>query len=225
MNQRVFTLYIRRHCQLCEQMLHALAPWCDGHDLALEAVDVDTDPVLAARYGERVPVLAEGEDVIAELLLDEAVLARRLGVAADGGLREAGTYPRIYALARQIPAGKVATYGQLAAIEGRATARMVGYAMAALPAGSDVPWQRVINARGEVSARSGGGGTARQRERLEAEGVYFDARGRVDLVRAGWDGPPAPWLARHGFHAAALPVRRADAVVPGAPARRARRML
>jgi methylated-DNA-protein-cysteine methyltransferase-like protein len=102
---------------------------------------------------------------------------------------------------------------------------MVGYAMAALPAGSDVPWQRVINARGEVSARSGGGGTARQRERLEAEGVYFDARGRVDLARAGWDGPPAQWLARHGFHATAPRGRRADAVVPGAPARRARRML
>jgi hypothetical protein len=55
--------------------------------------------------------------------------------------------------------------------------------------------------------------------------VYFDARGRVDLARAGWNGPPAQWLARHGLHAVALPVRRTDTVVPGTPARRTRRML
>ena len=227
MGQREFTVYIRRHCHLCEQMVQALTPWRDGHDLALHLVDVDTDPVLAARFGERVPVLAEGDDVIAEFFLDDAVLAGRLGLDAVGGLREAGTYERIYAIARQIPAGRVATYGQLAAMEGRATARMAGYAMAALPAGSDVPWQRVINARGEVSERSGGGGTARQRARLEAEGVFFDSRGRVDLLRAGWDGPPAQWLARHGFRAAPAPGRaaRAGARTRAASARARRRML
>ena len=206
MNQRILTLYLRRHCHLCDQMLQALAPWCDGHPITLELLDVDADPVLAARFGERVPVLADGDAIIAEYFLDEQALASRLGLdGAAGELREAGTYERIYAIAGQIPAGRVATYGQLAAIEGRATARMVGYAMAALPSGSDVPWQRVINARGEVSARSGGGGTDRQRTRLEAEGVYFDARGRVDLARAGWDGPPSHWLVMHGFRAAARP--------------------
>jgi len=210
MTQRVFTVYIRRHCHLCEQMVETLGPWRDGHGLLLELVDVDEDPVLAARYGERVPVLVEGEAVIAEFFLDEAVLAQRLGCDPRAGeLREASTYERIHAIARRIPPGRVATYGQIAAIEGRATARMVGYAMAALPANSDVPWQRVINARGEVSERSGGGGTLRQRQRLESEGVFFDARGRVDFSRAGWDGPDPAWLAQHGFRAA--PVTQAPA--------------
>lgn len=223
MKQRIFTVYLRRHCHLCEQMLQALTPWRDGHGLALELLDVDLDPVLAARFGERVPVLAEGDDVVAELILDEAVLARRLGIDAAGGLREAGTYDRIYAIVRLIPPGRVATYGQLAAMEGHATARMVGYAMAALPASSDVPWQRVINARGEVSERSGGGGTMRQRARLEADGVFFDRRGRVDLARAGWAGPPAQWLAQHGFRAAPAPGRAAQ--TPAEPVRPRRRML
>jgi methylated-DNA-protein-cysteine methyltransferase-like protein len=64
---------------------------------------------------------------------------------------------------------------------------MVGWAMAAVPAGSDVPWHRVINARGEVSPRADGSGAERgQRWLLEREGVRFDARGRVDLDRYGW---------------------------------------
>jgi len=226
MSQRVLTVYIRRHCHLCEQMVHALEPWCAQQALRLELLDVDRDPVLAARFGERVPVLADGEHEICALSLDEAALAARLGHEEGGGeLRAAGSYERIYAIVRRIPAGRVATYGQIAAIEGRASARMVGWAMAALPAGSDVPWQRVINARGEVSERAGGGGTARQRERLAAEGVFFDRRGRVDLARAGWEGPEAAWLARNGFHAAPAPAaaaRRgaAAAASGGAPRRR-----
>jgi methylated-DNA-protein-cysteine methyltransferase-like protein len=208
MSHRVLTVYIRRHCHLCERMVQALEPWCRDGALALELLDVDEDPVLAARFGERVPVLADGERELCQYTLDEPALAAHLGRdVAAAGLRAAGTYERIYALVRRIPAGRVATYGQIAAMEGRASARMVGWAMAALPAGSDVPWQRVINARGEVSERAGGGGTARQRERLQAEGVLFDARGRVDLARAGWDGPEAAWLARNGFLAAPAPGR------------------
>ena len=58
----------------------------------------------------------------------------------------------------------------------------------ALPDGSDVPWHRVINARGEVSARSGGRTfEVIQRTLLEAEGVTFDPRGRVDLERFRWE--------------------------------------
>jgi methylated-DNA-protein-cysteine methyltransferase-like protein len=74
---------------------------------------------------------------------------------------------------------------------------MVGNAMAALPRGSDVPWQRVINARGMLSPRSGGGGTAEQRRLLLAEGVLFDRAGRVDLRAVGWHGPDAGWLAEN----------------------------
>ena len=95
-------------------------------------------------------------------------------------------HERIYAVVRRIPKGKVATYGQIARIVGRCTARMVGYAMAAAPEGSRLPWQRVINAQGMISARSGGDGDERQRVLLEKEGVMFDARGKVDLRIFQW---------------------------------------
>ncbi|BDV44671.1 methyltransferase [Geotalea uraniireducens] len=95
-------------------------------------------------------------------------------------------YARIYTLVRRVPPGRVTTYGRIARQVG-CTARTVGFAMAALPAGHDVPWQRVINARGEVSPRRNGGGDLIQRLLLEAEGVRFDARRRVDLSRYGWE--------------------------------------
>lgn len=118
-------------------------------------------------------------------------------------LRDAPVYERIYAVVRQIPAGRVATYGQVAAIVGNCTARMVGYAMAALEYNSGVPWQRVINRQGKVSPRTGGSGSAKQRQLLEAEGVRFDlAGGRVDFTRFGWSGPDWNWLDQHGFHPA-----------------------
>ncbi len=114
-------------------------------------------------------------------------------------LRDAPLYERIYAVVRQIPGGKVATYGQVAAIVGGCSARMVGYAMAALPYDTDVPWQRVINRMGKVSPRSGGSGSALQRQMLEAEGVRFDHDGRVDFAEAGWPGPDWEWLERSGI--------------------------
>ena len=94
-------------------------------------------------------------------------------------------YPRVYALVRQVPPGFVTTYGELARQLG-CTARAVGFAMAALPAGHDVPWQRVINSRGRVSPRADGDGSAIQQMLLEAEGVVFDELLRVDLERYGW---------------------------------------
>ena len=118
-------------------------------------------------------------------------------------LRDAPVYEQIYAVVRQIPAGRVATYGQVAAIVGNCTARMVGYAMAALEYNSGVPWQRVINSQGKVSPRTGGSGSAKQRQLLEAEGVRFDlAGGRVDFTRFGWSGPDWHWLDQHGFYPA-----------------------
>lgn len=100
---------------------------------------------------------------------------------------------KIYEIVRRIPRGRVATYGQVAALAGYGGhARQVGYALHDLPDGSDVPWQRVINARGEVSPRSGAPGEAGfregwQRHLLEEEGVRFDERGRVDLGRFRWE--------------------------------------
>ncbi|HEU5039892.1 MAG TPA: MGMT family protein [Gemmatimonadales bacterium] len=97
------------------------------------------------------------------------------------------TYQRIYAVVRRIPRGRVATYGQVAALAGLpGHARQVGYALHALPAGTRVPWQRVINARGEVSRRRAPGAELSQRMLLQREGIRFDARGRVDLDACGW---------------------------------------
>jgi methylated-DNA-protein-cysteine methyltransferase-like protein len=109
-------------------------------------------------------------------------------------------YEQIYVVVRQIPSGQVATYGQIAGIVGGCTARMVGYAMAALPFDTDVPWQRVINAQGKISLRSGGQGGTVQRQILEEEGVQFDSRDRVDFDLVGWPGPDWEWLAQHGFY-------------------------
>ena len=82
----------------------------------------------------------------------------------------------------------MATYGQVAALAGFAgNARQVGYALAALPEESGVPWQRVINARGEVSLRREPGREGFQRHLLEEEGVQFGPDGRVDLARFGWE--------------------------------------
>jgi methylated-DNA-protein-cysteine methyltransferase-like protein len=100
-------------------------------------------------------------------------------------------YDRIYAVVRQIPPGQVASYGQIAKITGGCTARMVGYAMAALRGDKDnpeVPWQRVINSQGRISFHGEGFGSAIQRDLLEGEGIVFDAQGRVDLKRFGWLG-------------------------------------
>jgi methylated-DNA-protein-cysteine methyltransferase-like protein len=113
----------------------------------------------------------------------------------------------VWELVRQIPPGKVSTYGRLAsyisppkgmsirAYEVRG-ARMVGGAMAACPA--DVPWQRVINSQGKVSLRQGGGGEAQQ-QLLEGEGIAFDDKDRVDLKVYLWDGPAQEWLIDSGL--------------------------
>jgi methylated-DNA-protein-cysteine methyltransferase related protein len=106
--------------------------------------------------------------------------------------REITRYERVYEAVRRIPPGRVATYGQIAKIVGRCTARMVGYAMAALPPGSRVPWQRVINHRGEISPRTRGDGALRQRRLLQKEGIRFDRRGRVNLKKVRWPGPESP---------------------------------
>ena len=66
---------------------------------------------------------------------------------------------------------------------------MVGYCLAALDPGSDVPWQRVINYKGMVSPRSSGHGSQLQRELLVEEGVEFDDQGRVSFRKFGWMEP------------------------------------
>lgn len=96
-------------------------------------------------------------------------------------------YRSIYRVVRGIPEGRVSTYGEVARLAGfPGAARQVGYALHALPEGSKVPWHRVINAKGEISARSEEGPDHLQRILLEEEGVEFDLRGRCDLSRWRW---------------------------------------
>lgn len=95
-------------------------------------------------------------------------------------------YRSIYALVRQVPPGYVTTYGRIAQQVG-CTARTVGFAMAALPPGSDVPWQRVINSQGKVSLRTDGEGNILQRDLLEAEGLQFDLKARIELTKYCWN--------------------------------------
>jgi methylated-DNA-protein-cysteine methyltransferase-like protein len=100
-------------------------------------------------------------------------------------------YRRIWAVVRAIPRGRVATYGQIAEMAGLpGRARQVGYALHALPAEEEVPWQRVVNARGEISPRADPGEVWRQRLMLEEEGVSFDQQGCIDLEQYGWNGGP-----------------------------------
>jgi len=115
---------------------------------------------------------------------------------------------QVWEIVKQIPSGRVSTYGQIAAMipppEGVTPqsykafgARWVGGAMAACPQG--VPWQRVINSQGKISLRKGDGPNVQQ-ELLEEEGVEFDDRQRVNLSRYGWSGPPQEWLRERGLN-------------------------
>jgi methylated-DNA-protein-cysteine methyltransferase-like protein len=96
-----------------------------------------------------------------------------------------GLHRRIHDIVSRIPRGRVATYGQIARIAGLpGQARLVGYALHALPAGTKVPWQRVVNAQGGISTPPGH--DERQRRLLEREGIRFDARGRIPLESFQW---------------------------------------
>jgi methylated-DNA-protein-cysteine methyltransferase related protein len=94
-------------------------------------------------------------------------------------------YEKIYSMIRKIPRGKVATYGQIAGLAGLGPhARLVGYALHALPPDKRVPWHRVVAAGGKINLR--GEGMTVQRKLLEAEGVKFTEGGKIPLSRFGW---------------------------------------
>jgi methylated-DNA-protein-cysteine methyltransferase related protein len=108
---------------------------------------------------------------------------------------EVGLHQRIHDAVSRIPRGRVATYGQIARIAGLpGQARLVGYAMHAVPTGSDIPWQRVVNAKGEISIPGENGSW--QRRLLEREGVRFAAKGRIPLATYQWRPRPASGDAR-----------------------------
>lgn len=93
-------------------------------------------------------------------------------------------YPLIYSIVKQIPKGRVSTYGRIAWMAGiPGHARRVGYALYNLPEGSDVPWHRVVNRHGRISLITS---KSLQRTLLESEGVVFDAHETIDLHEFQW---------------------------------------
>lgn len=98
-------------------------------------------------------------------------------------------YEKIWSVVRRIPKGRVATYGDIAALAGfEGAARQVGYALHNLPDGSDVPWHRVVNAAGRISQRSAGDSHELQRMLLEGEGIAFKGE-RLSLEKHRWKKP------------------------------------
>lgn len=90
-------------------------------------------------------------------------------------------FEEVYEIVAKIPAGRVATYGQIAMLLGNPrAARAVGFAMRALPEGLGLPWHRVVNKVGKLS------GLEFQRELLESEGVTFLINGNIDMKKHIW---------------------------------------
>lgn len=115
-------------------------------------------------------------------------------------MSNAAAVPTIYRaaweLVKQIPPGRVMTYGQIATLLGTPrAARAVGYAMFFVR-GADVPWQRVVNAKGMISLGGDLDRPALQRDLLQAEGVSFDDTGRIDLAKYLWWPDKQVWQAQ-----------------------------
>jgi methylated-DNA-protein-cysteine methyltransferase related protein len=117
-----------------------------------------------------------------------------------------GFFETVWLIVKQIPHGKVSTYGQIASMippapdedaeqHLRLAPRWVGTAMRKVD--PDVPWQRVINSQGKISLPDENG--IRQRSLLEDEGVKFNKAGVVDLEVYGWEGPDDAWLEEHNL--------------------------
>ena len=103
------------------------------------------------------------------------------------------TYHHIYEIVRQIPYDKVATYGQVADLANLSgQARLVGYALYRVTPDSNVPWHRVVNAKGQVSESPFRNGTDDlQRSLLEQEGIEFSPEGKIRLSIYQWRAPIA----------------------------------
>ncbi|MDL1889963.1 methylated-DNA--[protein]-cysteine S-methyltransferase [Nitrospirales bacterium NOB] len=99
---------------------------------------------------------------------------------------KSGKQQRIWSTVEKVPRGKVATYGQIARLSKLPRqARLVGYALHALPHGIQIPWHRIINSKGRISFPVNSDAFKRQKNLLEKEGVNF-VKGRVDLKVFGW---------------------------------------
>ena len=100
---------------------------------------------------------------------------------------------KVYEIVRTIPHGRVVNYGGVAALLGQPrAARGVGAALASIDEDLEIPWWRVVNRNGEISIAHHSLSRPLQRVLLEREGVEFNAQGRIDWDRFGWDGVPDP---------------------------------
>lgn len=108
--------------------------------------------------------------------------------------KKENAFERIYKIVERIPAGRVATYGQISRmIDGEYSPKFVGWALNAIPSSRPpVPWHRVVNAKGGISTRQVlGYAPDLQKLLLVEEGIEFDEADRCDLERFRWDGAPA----------------------------------
>jgi methylated-DNA-protein-cysteine methyltransferase-like protein len=96
-------------------------------------------------------------------------------------------FHKILDIVSQIPEGKVATYGHIAAIAGTQNPRLVGFALATLKEGTDVPWFRVINSKGKISFPEQSDGFKIQYSLLQNEGIIFDTKNQINLEQFGWE--------------------------------------
>ena len=93
-------------------------------------------------------------------------------------------FEKIYEVVKNIPYGKVATYGQVALLAGNPRwARVVGYALHNNPDPSTIPCHRVVNREGKVAELFVFGGGEVQRQLLETEDIVFESNGRIDLMK------------------------------------------
>ena len=103
-------------------------------------------------------------------------------------VNDLNTFEKIYQVVKQIPKGKVATYGQVAAYAGNPHwSQVVGYALHSNPDPENIPCFRVVNRFGELSSAFAFGGINVQQQLLEAEGIEVND-GKVELSRYLWDG-------------------------------------
>ncbi|MCX7836240.1 MAG: methylated-DNA--[protein]-cysteine S-methyltransferase [bacterium] len=98
-------------------------------------------------------------------------------------------YHRVYSFVKKIPRGKVVSYGMVARCIGApGAAKLVGYALHSLSFPTDVPWHRVVNAKGRISLRKLGEIGQIQKQMLESEGIVFDQNEQIDFKLYGWSG-------------------------------------
>ena len=98
-----------------------------------------------------------------------------------------GFFERVWEIVARIPKGKVASYGQIAAMLGNPrAARTVGWALHSMPDGMQLPWHRVINSKGKISWHCREHEVEIQRMLLEQDGVKFDEHGRINMSRYQW---------------------------------------